>query len=460
LGDRYAEWMERRTGYARLGSARIAYQVTGTGPIDLVLVLGSFVSFDTADEDAMADLYYRRLASFTRLIRFDRRGAGSSDTVPLGDATHAESYVKETLAVMDAVGIERAAVMAGYDAGPMAMSLAVMHPDRIAALILSNTTARYLEAEDYPIGLDTDRVEQIVAMVSDTWGTEEQVSNLIPSRANDPPFRARLARLQRLTLSPAEAATYMAAMVDIDVRSLLASIRVPTLILHRSEFQLVPITHAQYLAQHITNARLVAIPGKDGPFVWERPEVALDAIEEFLTGVPPEAGTDRVIATVLFTDIVGSTRRAEELGDRRWRALLDVHDELAVRVVAAYDGALVKMTGDGFMATFDRPGRAILAAAEFGRQIGQTGVEIRAGIHTGEVEMRTDDVGGLAVHLASRIMHRAQPGEILASRTVKDLVVGADISFEDRGLHTLKGFEDDWQLLSVARPAQEGTASR
>jgi class 3 adenylate cyclase len=244
-------------------------------------------------------------------------------------------------------------------------------------------------------------------------------------------------------------------MVDVDVRSILASIRIPTLILHRRGFDVIPVSHAQYLADHIEEARLVEVPGRDGPFVWEHPEVALDAIEEFLTGVAPEAGPNRVIATVVFADIVGSTRRAEELGDRRWRALLDVHDELAARVVADHHGTLVKMTGDGFMATFDRPGRAILAGAEFKRQTGEVGVEIRMGVHTGEVEMRGDDVGGLAVHLASRIMDQAQPGQILASGTVKDLVVGADLSFEDRGFHILKGFDDEWQLHSVT-PSSQG----
>jgi class 3 adenylate cyclase len=452
--------MMRRTGYARLGTSRIAFQVSGTGPVDLVHVLGSFVSFDTADEDAMAEVYYRRLASFSRLIRFDRRGAGSSDAASRADASLLDAYVEETLAVMDAVGTERAAVMAGYDAGPMALSLAVAHPDRVTALILSNTTARYLEADDYPIGLDVDTAEHMAAMVSDTWGTEDQVSRLIPSRAGDPLFRTRLARLQRLTLSPAEAAAYMRAMVKVDVRPLLTLIEVPTLILHRSDLQLIPMAHAQYLADHIKGARLVAIPGRDGPFVWEHPEVALDAIEEFLTGVAPQAGSDRVMATVLFTDIVGSTRRADELGDRRWRTLIDVHDEIASRVVAAHEGKLVKLTGDGFMATFDRPGKAILAATRFRRQAGEIGVEVRAGIHTGEFEMRGDDAGGLAVHLASRIMDQAGPGEILASRTVKDLVVGADVAFEDRGLHTLKGFGDDWQLFLVARPTEEGSVRR
>ncbi len=444
--------MERTTGYVRLGPTRIAYQVTGTGPVDLVLALGSFVSFDITEEDPMADVYYRRLSSFTRLIRFDRRGAGSSDPVSLGDASNLGSYVEETLAVMDAVGAERAALMAGYDAGPMAIHLATAHPDRVSALILSNTTARYLEAEDYPIGLDSAGAEKMLATVPDTWGSEEQVSYFIPSRANDPKFRAQFAKMQRLTLSPTEAATYMRGLVDVDVRSLLSSIQVPTLILHRSELMVIPLAHAEYLAEHIPYAKLVAIPGKDGPFVWEHPEVALDAIEEFLTGVAPEAGANRVIATVLFTDIVDSTRRADELGDRRWRALLDLYDELAVRVVTAHSGTVVKMTGDGFMATFDRPGRAILAAAEFGRQAQEAGVEIRVGIHTGEVELRGDDVAGLAVHLASRVMDMAQPGEILASSTVKDLVVGADLSFKDRGRHTLRGFKGEWQLFSVAPP--------
>jgi pimeloyl-ACP methyl ester carboxylesterase len=253
-------------------------------------------------------------------------------------AQHPQSYAEQTLAVMDAVGAERVAVLAGYDAGPMAMSLAVTHPDRVTALVLSNTTARYREAPNYPIGVNADRANQVVALVSDTWGAEDQVSQLIPSRAHDPQFRARLARLQRLTLSPAEAAAYMRTMVDVDVRSLLASVQVPTLILHRSGFDLIPVAHARYLADHIKGARLVVVPGRDGPFVWEHPEVALGAIEEFLTGVAPEAGPNRVIATVLFTDIVGSTPRAEELGDRRWRALLDVHDEFAAGVVAAHDG--------------------------------------------------------------------------------------------------------------------------
>lgn len=444
--------MKSRTGFVPLGTARIAYQVTGTGSVDFVLLLGSFVSFDTSHGDPIADVYYGRLASFTRLIRFDRRGAGSSDAVTFAYSSGLEAYAEETVAVMDAVGSERAVVMAGYDAGPMAVKLAVMHPDRVAALILANTTARYLEALDYPVGLDAEKAEQMVARVADAWGTEAQIATLIPSRADDATFCAEMARMQRLTLSPAEAAAYMRTMVDVDVRALLGSIQVPTLVLHRDGFQLIPLAHGRYLADHIADARLVAIPGGDGPFVWEHPDVALDAIEEFITGVSPEARVNRVITTVLFTDIVESTRRAVELGDRRWQALLDVYNEIAVRVVAAHLGSLIKTTGDGFVATFDRPGKAILAAAEFGRQIGEVGLETRTGIHTGEVEVRGDDIGGLAVHLASRVMDEAQPGEILVSMTVKDLVVGADLGFADRGLHALKGFEGEWRLFSVCAP--------
>jgi class 3 adenylate cyclase len=441
--------MEATTGYVRLGEDRIAYQVVGGGPIDLVITPGSFLSFDVAGEDPAADLYFRRLASFTRLIRFDRRGAGASDPVALDALPHLESYVEETVAVMDAVGSHQAAIMAGYDAGPMAMLLAATKPERISALVLSNTTARPLKAADYPIGLDPDAAEQFAEMVAETWGTGEQAALFVPSRADDPRFLAWFAKLQRLTISPTEAGAYLRAMFDVDVRSVLPSIQIPTLILHRTELAYIPLSHAEYVADHIPGARLVAIPGRDGPFIWEHPERALDAIEEFLTGVSPMARPDRVIATVLFTDIVGSTRRAEELGDRRWRTLLALHDDLAATAVAAHDGTMVKHTGDGFMATFDGPGRAIHAAVELASQLREVGIETRTGIHTGEVEIRGDDVGGLAVHLTSRVMDLAAAGEILVSPTVKDLVVGSDYRFEDRGQHTLNGFEGEWQLFSV-----------
>jgi class 3 adenylate cyclase/pimeloyl-ACP methyl ester carboxylesterase len=441
--------METTTGFARVGGARIAYQVTGSGPVDLVSTPGSFVSFDVTAEDPKGDLYYRRMATFSRLIRFDRRGAGSSDPVSLDSLPHLEAFADETLGVMDAVGSEQAVLMAGYDAGPMAIVLAATRPDRISALILAGTTARFLRAEDYPIGLDPDAADQLVDVFAETWGEEAQAGLYVPSRAADREFLSWFAKLQRLTISPAQASAYLRALIDTDVRSLLPSIAIPVLILHRREFAFIPFSHAEYLADHIAGSTLVPLPGRDGPLIWEHPDLALDAVEEFVTGFRPRAEPERIIATVLFSDIVDSTRHAEELGDRRWAALLDLHDTRAAREIASHDGTLVKTTGDGFLAAFERPGNAIQTAAALRAQFAGAGIEARMGIHTGEVVARADGVGGLAVHLASRVMDLAGPGEILTSRTVKDLVVGSDFAFVDRGTRRLKGFDGEWQLYSV-----------
>jgi class 3 adenylate cyclase/pimeloyl-ACP methyl ester carboxylesterase len=441
--------MERTTGFARLGGVNIAYQVNGQGSVDLVATPGSFVGFDSAEDDPMVALYYQRLASIARVIRFDRRGAGSSDPVPLDAVPDIESYVEETVAVMDTVESERAAVMAGYDAGPMAMMLAATHPERVSALVLVNTTARFLHAADYPIGIDPDAANQMVELFEETWGSELAATLSVPSRAGDPRFVTWFARLQRLTISPAQAAAYMRAMVNADVRALLPSITAPTLVVHREGLQFVPLSHAQYMAESIPGAQLLTIPGQDAPMMWEGQEELLGAVEEFVARIRPGSRVDRVISTVVFMDIVDSTRRAEELGDRRWHALLEVHDELVARVAGANGGELVKNTGDGFMATFDSPGRAILAATQICVDLTPLGITTRTGIHSGEVERRHDDVAGLAVHLASRIMDRAEPGEIWVSNTVKDLVTGSDFHFTDRGIHSLKGLGEEWRLFSV-----------
>jgi class 3 adenylate cyclase len=427
--------------------------VAGEGPIDLISTPGSFVSFDISAEHPAADLYYRNLASFTRLIRFDRRGSGASDPVSLDALPALESYAEEVLAVMDAVGSRRAAVMAGYDAGPMAMLLAATRPERFTALMLANTTARYLADDDYPIGLAREEADRLVNMVAEMWGTERQASLYVPSRADDAGFLSWFAKVQRMTISPTEAATYLRAWFDVDARPLLPAIRLPTLVLHRSGFSTVPVSHAHYIGDHVAGARVMELPGSDGPFIWEHPELALDAIEEFVTGVRPGAARHRVLATVLFADIVDSTRRAEELGDRKWSALLEVHDDVAVRTVEAQGGEVVKTTGDGVLATFDGPGRAIRGAIALQDELERVHLELRIGIHAGEIDARGDDVSGIAVHLAARVMAEADPGEILVSRTVRDLVVGSDISFADRGARRLKGIEGDWQLYEVLRAA-------
>jgi class 3 adenylate cyclase/pimeloyl-ACP methyl ester carboxylesterase len=441
--------MERMTGFAHLNDSNVAYQLNGKGPIDLVATPGSFVGFDIAEDDPMVALYYERLASIARVIRFDRRGSGSSDPVPLDAVPGIESYVEETLAVMDAVGSDNAAVMAGFDAGPMGIMLAAAHPERVSALVLVNTTSRFLHAEDYAIGVAREAAAQIVEVFESTWGSEAAVGLSVPSRAGDPRFVRWFAKLQRLTISPKQAAAYMRAIVAADVRALLPSVTAPTLVVHREGLQSIPLSHAEYMVENIPAATLLKIPGQDAPMMWEGQEVMLEALEEFVAGIQPKSRVDRVISTVLFMDVVDSTRRAEELGDRRWHALLEVHDELAAKATDANGGRLVKNTGDGFMATFDGPGRAILAASQICARFAELGVTTRTGIHTGEVEMRDDDIAGVAVHLASRIMNSAEPGEIWVSSTVKDLVVGSDFRFTSRGDHTLKGIADEWRLFSV-----------
>jgi len=303
--------------------------------------------------------------------------------------------------------------------------------------------------DDYPIGLPPERVEAIISRAEDTWGTAEPITAAIPSRAGDERFRRWVARMQRSMASPRTVHVFLRALFEVDVRPLLPLVQAPTLVLHRRDFALLPIEHGRYLAEHIPDARLVVLPGADGPLTWEEPEVTLGHIEEFLTGVRQPVPGTRVLATVLFTDIVASTERAAELGDRRWRELLGVHDDLGRRLVERWGGRVVKTTGDGLLATFDGPGRAIGCAVALRDQLVDIDVQIRAGLHAGEVELRGDDVGGIAVHLAARIMAEAGPGEVLVSRTVRDLVAGSDRTLADRGTRQLKGVEGAWQLFAV-----------
>ena len=444
--------MERATGYARSGTDRIAYEVFGAGSVDLVVTAGSYGAFDTDWEDPLAELFLRRLASFVRVIRFDRRGTGGSDPLPLDALPPWESFVEELDGVMSEVGSERAAIMASYDAGPMGMLFAATKPERTTALILVNTGAKYLADDDYPIGVPPEAAEELNATMAERWGGDDHVLLQVPSRADDERFRAWYAKKTRTIAGPAAAAAYFRSMFRADARSLLPAIHVPTLVLHRTGYRFMPIAHGRYLAEHIAGAELVELPGADGPLYWEAADESLDAIERFLTGVTPSAPVDRVLATVLYTDIVDSTGLLERIGDARYRELLDVHDDTARRLVAANGGRLIKTTGDGVLATFDGPGRAIRFATAFRDQLAPLGLVLRTGIHTGEVELRGDDVGGMAVHLAARIMAGAGEGEVLVSRTVKDLVVGSDLAFDDHGMHHLKGIDGEWQLFAV-RPS-------
>jgi class 3 adenylate cyclase len=441
--------MEPTTGYARLGNDRIAYQVIGDGPVDIVLTTGTWGAFDVEWEDPGIRLFYQQMATYSRLIRFDRRGCGASDPIPLDALPPWESFADEIECVMDAVGSDQAAILAAAGAGPAGLMFAATRPERVKALILYQTTVRYLWDEDYPIGVPQEEWDQGAAEMQEGWGTGAMLDLVFPSRAGDERFRTWYAKLQRAISSPTVIAKYQEAERDVDARSLLSATTVPTLVIHRTDSEWSPIAHGQYMAEHIEGAKLVELPGADLAPYWDRPELTLDAIEEFVTGERREAPRKRQLATLVFTDIVDSTKKAEELGDRRWHVLIELHDDTSRDLIERNAGHLVKTTGDGILATFDGPGRAIRSAGILQDELARVDLEIRIGIHTGEIEIRDSDIGGIAVHLASRIMDMAGAGEILVSSTVHDLVVGSDLSFDDRGPHTLKGIEGEWELYSV-----------
>jgi class 3 adenylate cyclase len=442
--------VQPETTYAWLGRDRIAYQVLGQGPPDLVMTGASLGHLDIAWEDPGLALFLRSLASFSRVILFNRRGTGASDPLPPDPLPPWESYAEELAAVLDAIGSQRTAILAELDAA--AIFFAGTRPERTSALILVHTSAKGVASPDYPIGVPPEAAEALLAQFDQLWGTEALAAMLVPSRAEDARFRRWFAKAQRTSLNPRAAQPYLRAMMDVDVRSILPLVQAPTLILHRRDVQSFSVEQGRYLAEHIPQAKLVELPGADATLAWETPELALDLIQQFLTGVHRPVEPNRVLATVLFSDIVASTKQASQLGDRRWRELLNVHDELARRLVEEFGGRLVKTTGDGLLATFDGPGRGIRCAAALRDELGGIGVQLRVGLHTGEVELRDGDVGGIAVHIAARVMAAAGPGEILTSKTVRDLIVGSDIVLDDRGTHPLRGVEGTWQLFAVVGP--------
>jgi class 3 adenylate cyclase len=352
-------------------------------------------------------------------------------------------------AVMDAAGSERAAILGVGEGGLMAAMFAATHPDRTSALILGNSAARLSWAPDYPIGLPAEQQEMLIRLVEQTWGTPEFALASNPSLAHDSSIQPQVARFLRLAASPATAAAVFRMLLQLDIRPILPSIRVATLVIHRRDSQLLTVDNGRYLAEHIQGATFVELQGADYGLELGDVDSVVDEIQEFLTGTPAAIDTDRVLATVVFTDIVGSTERSAELGDQRWRDVLDAHDRLAERQLARYRGTLVKATGDGLVATFDGPARAIWCALALRDGLRSLGVEIRGGVHCGEIERRGPDVSGLAVHIAARVQTVARPGEVLVTRTVKDLVAGAQIAFVDRGPHALKGVPDEWQLFAV-----------
>lgn len=437
------------TRYARSGDFHIAYQVVGNGPLDVVFVPGFVSHVEHAWDEPRLAYFYRRLASFSRLILFDKRGTGMSDPVPIQQLPTLEQRMDDVRAVMDAAGSERAALVGVSEGGPMNLLFAATHPDRTAAIVLAGTFARVAWASDYMFGTKPDVWHALLDRMEQGWGKGVLLSAFAPSLANDASAREWWAPFQRQASSPGAAAAVMNMVYEIDTRSILSAARVPTLILHRTEDRLLPVEHARYLAQHITGAKCVELPGTDHFFFTGDADAYLAQIEEFLTGERHAGDSDRVLATVLFADIAGSTERAAQLGDSRWHQLLDSFYSAARRQLERYRGREIDTAGDGFFAAFDGPARAIRCAAAICAGVRSLGLEVRAGVHTGECEVMGTKIGGIAVHIGARVAGQARPGEVLVSGTVKDLVAGSGISFHDRGAHALKGVPGEWHLYAV-----------
>jgi class 3 adenylate cyclase len=439
------------TRYARSGEASIAYQVFGEGGIDLLLLTGWLSNFEHGWEAAPQRRFWERLGEFSRLILCDPRGSGLSDD--LGVTYTLEQDAEDVLAVLDAVGARRVAVYARWLGGALAVTLAARHAERISSLVLYASPARTSWAPDYDWALKPEQRAELIEQALDDWGEtrNREMERWGPSVADDPAFASWFARQERLLAAPGKARIRWQKTAEVDVRELLPSVQAPTLVMHREGDRVWDPRHSRYMAQHIPGARYVALAGNDAVDSVGDSDAIIDEIEEFLTGVRGGGKGARALLTVMFTDIVDSTVRAAALGDQRWRDLLAQHDEMVRREIARFGGREVKTTGDGFLVTFDGPPSSALKCARAIRAGGhELGIELRIGLHTGECELIADDVSGMAVHVASRIMALAGRDEIAASAAVASGVVGGSFQFEERGTHELKGVPGSWPVFALS----------
>jgi pimeloyl-ACP methyl ester carboxylesterase len=437
------------TRYARSGEVNIAYQTLGKGPADLVLVPGWVSNVDVFWEEPALARFLTRLASFSRLILFDKRGTGLSDRV--ADMPSLEVRMDDVRAVMDHVGSERAALFGYSEGGSMCALFAATYPSRTSALIMNGAFARRTWAPDHPWGPSEEQVSASIDQMQREWGGPVGMDVRAPSMVQDERCRQWWARWLRSSASPAAVGILLRMNTEIDIRPVLAAIRVPTLLLHSVNDRLIDVATSRYMAERIQGAKLVELHGIDHiPWGCDA-DIILDEIEEFLTGVRRGPEPDRVLATVLFTDIVSATERAAILGDRRWHDLLDHHHATVRRALANFRGREIDTAGDGFLAAFDGPARAVRCACAICADVGSLGIEVRAGVHTGECEVMGEKLGGISVHIGARVAALAKPNEVLVSSTVKDLVAGSGLSFADRGIQPLKGVPGDWHLFAVVR---------
>ncbi len=441
--------MRPETRYAANGDVNLAYQVFGEGDLDLVLVNGYLSHLELVWENEPAARFLEGLASFARVINFDRRGSGLSD--PVAEAPTLEQRMDDVRAVMDAAGTERAALMGISEGVSMCILFAATYPERARALVAYGGMARGTADDDYPWASPADAlIESGNELVGPHWGEGASVEFAAPSQAQNPDTRAFFARLERSSASPGMLRSLVQMFLDIDVRDVVPTVHVPVLVLHRRHDRLVNIGNGRWLAEHLPDARLVELAGEDHNPWYQDADATIGEIQEFLTGTRNAVEPERTLATVLFTDIVDSTRTASELGDQRWRELLERHQRTVREELARFGGREIKSIGDGFLAVFDGPARAIRCAEVIVAASEEAGILVRAGVHTGECEVMGDDIGGIAVHIAARVSALAGPAEVLASRTVKDLVAGSGIEFSDRGTHALKGIPDTWQLYAAS----------
>jgi pimeloyl-ACP methyl ester carboxylesterase len=437
------------TRYARSGDVSIAYQVVGDGPFDLVYVPGFVSNIELMWEEPGLARFLERLASFSRLILFDKRGTGLSDPVPNDGLPTLEERMDDVRAVMDAVGSKRAALLGHSEGGNMCVLFSATHPERTTALLLVGSYAKRIRSEDYPWAPTVEERAREIEETEATWGSPEGFRALAPSKANDPDFQRWIGRYLRQSASPKAAAALLRMNTQIDVRNVLPTIGVPTLLLYRTHDADVHVDEGRYVAERIPGSTFVELPGADHLMWTGDADALLDEVEGFLTGVRRGPDPDRVLATVLFTDVVGSTETATRVGDRAWRSLLERHHQVVRLALARWRGQEIDTAGDGFLATFDGPARAIRCAVAATEGIRDLGLQIRAGLHTGEVEIAGGDVRGIAVHIGSRVAGLAGPGEVLVSRTVADLVAGSGIVLAERGEHELKGVSGTWLVCAV-----------
>jgi len=440
------------TRYARSGDIHIAYQTLGTGPIDVVFVSGWASHVEGMWEGRWLARPLRRIAEFSRLIVYDKRGTGMSDPVPVRELPTLETRVDDVRAVLEAVGSERAALVGANEGGAVALMFAALHPDKTAAVALINASAYARQDPSTPWGVPDHILERRTAEMRDRWGVDAgsgPPDRLAPSIADDPEFVRFFRHYQRLCASPGVAAALAGTVFTDDVRPALPLVQAPTLVLHRAGNRALDTRHGEYIAERIAGARYLELPGDDHLWFSGDTDEVVDEIQEFLTGVRRPVPAERVLAAVLFTDIADSTHLAATLGDRRWRQILDEHHALIRRQLVRFRGVEVKTTGDGFLATFDGPARAIRCAVAIRDAVRSLGIEIRAGLHAGEIARHDQDVSGIAVHIGARVTDLAKAGEVVVSSTVRELVAGSDIGFSDRGEHDLRGVPGTWRLYAV-----------